>query len=544
MSDIVGDKKFTAIEAIKRNLATLNLVVLLIVWTLFFLNIRFLYKILDYVPSVSIVLMLTIIAGLVIINLFLARLISTAAIKELNNYDRRLSSVLNSMQQEVRDRKEIEKKLERQAYYDQLTNLPNRTMFTKRLNRVSKRPKQHPNYLFAVLFLDLDSFKVVNDSLGHIIGDELLISLAQRLKKCVRTVDTVARFGGDEFAILLDDIDKISDAFLVADRILRELKSPFKLNGHDMFISASIGIAPSTMNYEEAENFLRDADIAMYRAKVNGKARYEMFDSEMHNSILERLSLETDLRQAAENEEFLIYYQPIISLKERKIIGAEALIRWRHPQHGFIPPLKFIPLAEDIGLITKIGEWVFRTACVQNKAWHNSGHQYLRMDVNFSARQFQEQDISIMIEQVLQETDIDAQFLGIEITESIAMEDHSVVVLNKLSAMGINLTIDDFGTGYSSLGALKRFPINAIKIDKSFIKDITKDPDIEAIVKAIIAMAHTLRIKVVAEGVETKGQSEFLHLHNCDEIQGYLFSPPVPEQEFAELLGKRLFIAT
>lgn len=544
MSDIIGDKKFTAIEAIKRNLAILNSVVLLIVGTLFFLNIRFLYKILDYVPSGSIIAMLAIIAGLVIINLYLSRLISTDAIKELNNYDRRLSSVLNSMQQEVRDRKEIEKKLEIQVYYDKLTNLPNRTMFTKRLNRISKRPKQHQNYLFAVLFLDLDGFKVVNDSLGHIIGDELLISLAQRLKNCVRTVDTVARFGGDEFAILLDDIDKISDAFVVADRILRELKSPFKLNGHDMFISASIGITPSTMDYEEGENFLRDADIAMYRAKVNGKARYEMFDSEMHNAIVERLSLETDLRQAAENEEFLIHYQPIISLKERKIVGAEALIRWRHPQHGFIPPLKFIPLAEDIGLITKIGEWVFRNACVQNKAWHNTGHQYLRMDVNFSARQFQQQDISIMIEQVLQETDINAQFLGIEITESIAMEDHSVVILNKLSAMGINVSIDDFGTGYSSLGSLKRFPINVIKIDKSFIKDITKDPDIEAIVRAIIAMAHTLRIKVVAEGVETKEQSEFLHLHNCDEIQGYLFSPPVPEKEFAELLEKRLFIAT
>ncbi len=544
MSDIIGDKKFTAIEAIKRNLAILNSVVLLIVGTLFFLNIRFLYKILDYVPSGSIIAMVTIIAGLVIINLYLSRLISTNAIKELNNYDRRLSSVLNSMQQEVRDRKEIEKKLERQVYYDKLTNLPNRTMFTKRLNRVSKRPKEHSNYLFAVLFLDLDGFKVVNDSLGHIIGDELLISLAQRLKNCVRAVDTVARFGGDEFAILLDDINKISDAFVVADRILGELKSPFKLNGHDMFISASIGITPSTMDYEEGENFLRDADIAMYRAKVNGKARYEMFDSEMHNSIVERLSLETDLRQATENEEFLIHYQPIISLKERKIVGAEALIRWRHPQHGFIPPLKFIPLAEDIGLITKIGEWVFMNACVQNKAWHKSGHQYLRMDVNFSARQFQGQDISIMIEQVLQETDINAQFLGIEINESTAMEDHSVVVLNKLSAMGINVSIDDFGTGYSSLGSLKRFPIKAIKIDKSFIKDITKDPDIEAIVKAIIAMAHALRIKVVAEGVETKEQSEFLHLHNCDEIQGYLFSPPVPEKEFAELLEKRLFIAT
>jgi len=528
--------KHTVIDVIKRNINTLYHIVLLVICTLIFLNVKFIFKFLDYIPQASITTMLISISALVVISLFLSRTIAKFAIQELDKYDSKLNSVLSSMEQEVKDRKEIENRLEQQVYYDHLTNLPNRDLFMRHLNRVSERKKKHTDYLFALLFMDVDNFKIVNDSLGHIIGDDLLISIAKRLKICVRSVDTVARFGGDEFAILIDDINDISDAIEVAERILKELKSPFMLNGQEVIISTSIGIVQSTMDYEKKEDFLRDADIAMYRAKANGKARYEMFDSDMHDSIIKRLKLEADLMLAVEREEFFVHYQPIFSLKEQKIIGAEALVRWQHPEHGLIPPNEFIHISENIGLITKIGEWVLKKACAQNKAWHDEGYPYLRMDVNFSARQFQQKDTLQMIKQILHETDMAAQFLDIEITESIAIEDHSIKMLNELSKMGITTSIDDFGTGYSSLGSLKRFPINNIKIDKTFIDDISKDTDIEAIVRAIIAMAHTLKINIIAEGVETEEQLEFLRLNNCDEIQGFYCSPPVPEKEFAELL--------
>jgi len=533
--------KDNAIERIKRNITTLYHVVLLVVCTLIFLNVKFLFKFLDYIPQASITTMLISISALVIISFYLSRTIARFAIEELDKYDKKLNSVLSSMKQEVKDRKEIESRLERQVYYDQLTNLPNRELFMKKLNRVSERRKKHVKYLFAVLYMDVDNFKIVNDSLGHIIGDELLIAIAKRLKICVRSVDTVARFGGDEFVILTDDISDINDVIEVADRIMEELKSPFKLNGQEVVVSASIGIVQSTMDHEKDQDFLRDADIALYRAKANGKARYEMFDSDMHDSIMKRLKLEADLMLAVEREEFVIHYQPIFSLTEQKIVGAEALVRWQHPEHGLVPPEKFIHISEDIGLITKIGEWVLRKACAQNKAWHNEGYPYLRMDVNFSARQFQQKDTLQRIKQILHETDMAPEFLDIEITESIAIEDHSIAILNELSKMGITTSIDDFGTGYSSLGSLKRFTINNIKIDKTFINDISRDTDIEAIVRAIIAMAHTLKINIIAEGVETKEQLEFLRLNNCDEIQGFFCSRPLPEKEFTELLkGERL----
>jgi len=528
--------KHAVIDAIKRNINTLYHIVLLVICTLIFLNVKFLFKFLDYIPQASIATMLISISALVIISLYLSRTIAKFAIQELDKYDSKLNSVLSSMKQEVKDRKEIENRLERQVYYDQLTNLPNRDLFMRHLNRVSERKKKHANYLFALLFMDVDNFKIVNDSLGHIIGDDLLVSIAKRLKICVRSVDTVARFGGDEFAILIDDINDISDAIDVAERILKALKTPFMLNGQEVIISTSIGIVQSTIDYEKKEDFLRDADIAMYRAKANGKARYEMFDSDMHDSIIKRLKLEADLMLAVEREEFFIHYQPIFSLKEKKIIGAEALVRWQHPEHGIVPPNEFIHISENIGLITKIGEWVLKKACAQNKAWHDEGYSYLRMDVNFSARQFKQKDTLQMIKQILHETDMAARFLDIEITESIAIEDHSIKMLNELSKMGITTSIDDFGTGYSSLGSLKRFPINNIKIDKTFIDDISRDTDIEAIVRAIIAMAHTLKINIIAEGVETEEQLKFLRINNCDEIQGFFCSPPVPEKEFVELL--------
>jgi len=533
--------KDIVIETITRNIRTLYHVVLLVVCTLIFLNVKFLFGFLDYIPQTSIITLLISISALVIISFYLSRTIANSAIQELDKYDRELNNMLNSMKQEVKERKEIENQLKQQVYYDQLTNLPNRNLFLKQLNRVSERRKKHTNYLFALLFMDVDNFKIVNDSFGHIIGDDLLILIARRLQICVRSVDTIARFGGDEFVILIEDISDIIDAIDVAERILKELESPFKLNGQEVVISVSIGIVQSTLGYENEQDFLRDADIASYRAKENGGARYEMFDSSMHDSITRRLKLEADLLLAVEREEFILHYQPIFSLRKQKIVGAEALVRWQHPERGLVPPDEFIHISENIGLITKIGEWVLRKACAQNKAWHNEGYPYLRIDVNFSARQLQQKDTLQTIEQILHETDMDAQFLDIEITESIAIEDHSIVILNELSKMGITTSIDDFGTGYSSLGSLKRFPINNIKIDKSFIDDISRNTDVEAIVRAIIAMAHTLKINIIAEGVETQEQLEFLQRNSCDEIQGFICSRPVTEKEFTELLkGEKL----
>lgn len=537
MSYLNGSGKSVAISAIKRNLRVLNSVVLLIVFTLFFLNIRFLYNILDYVSSPSVAAILTIISGLVILSLYLSRTISRNAIHELEEYDAQLNMALNTMEEEIEERKVVEKVLEHQMHYDGLTGLPNRTLFTKRLKRISKRPERHHGYLFAVLLIDLDGFKVVNDSLGHGAGDELIIAVARKLEACIRPVDTLARFGGDEFSILLDDLSDVSDVLLVIARIEKLFETPFHIGGQNVFTSASIGIVLNTAAYDGEEDFLRDADIAMYHAKLNGRARFEMFDTTMYDSIIKRVKMEADLRKAVKGNELRLHYQPIVSAADRRIIGVEALVRWEHPEDGMISPNDFIPLAEDTGLISEIGEWVLRKACEQNKAWHDSGYSDLRVEVNFSARQFQNQDVSKLVRDVLNETRMNAGCLDVEITETTAMEDQSIEILNELSSMGIGTSIDDFGTGYSSLGALKRFPIKALKIDKSFIQEVTMDTDIDAIVRAIIAMAHTLKIKVVAEGVETEEQLAFLQLHQCDEIQGYLFSPAVSESELTRMLA-------
>lgn len=441
----------------------------------------------------------------------------------------------------VRDttkRKQADEKLEHHTFYDQLTNLPNRELFSQYLEHMLGRCSSKDKYLFAVLFIDLDRFKVINDSLGHLIGDQLLLAVARRLESCMRNEDMISRFGGDEFVLFLENIEDVGGATQIADRIQNKMMSPFNLNGNEVFVTVSIGIALSSTGYKSVPEILRDADAAMYRAKALGRSRYEIFDAEMHANAVNLMQLEADLRRAVKNEEFIVYYQPIVSVTENSIIGVEALVRWNHPERGLISPLEFIPIAEETGLINEIGEWVLSTSCVQNKIWLDAGYRPLTIRVNFSARQFQRQDLVTTIKKVLDDTGMPADLLNIEITESIAMEEHSIETLNRISNMGIQISIDDFGTGYSSLGYLKDLPINTVKIDKSFIKDILVDPNAKSIVKAIIAMASNLRIMVVAEGVETEGQKEFLHSQQCDKIQGFLYSPPVPEDDFTKLLER------
>jgi diguanylate cyclase (GGDEF)-like protein/PAS domain S-box-containing protein len=431
----------------------------------------------------------------------------------------------------------------RQAQKDTLTGLPNRALFMEHLERSIQRAKGQKDYLFAVLFLDLDRFKVINDSLGHIVGDRLLIAIARRLEACVRFDDIVARFGGDEFAILLDNIKDHSDAIRVANRIQNDVALPVNLEGQRMFTTASIGIAMSETEYDRPVDFLRNADTAMYRAKALGQARCEVFDSSMHTQAVARWQLETDLRQAVERQEFRLYYQPFVSVASGEVVGSEALLRWQHPERGLVAPMEFIPLAEETGLIVPIGEWVLRTACAQVRAWQIAGYSHLRVAVNMSAYQFQEYHLTELVKEVLRETGLSPQALDLEITEGIAViRDPGFAVLNELSEMGIRISLDDFGLG-SSLSCLKNFPLNTVKIDQSFVRGMVSDLDDETIITAIIAMAHDLKLEVIAEGVETEEQLALLRAKQCDQIQGNLFSQPLPAGALTKLFqeGRSLY---
>lgn len=442
---------------------------------------------------------------------------------------------------DITDRKKMERQLLHDALHDALTGLPNRALFMDRLEQELKRTKTQPNYLFAVLFLDLDRFKVVNDSMGHLVGDKLLVEIARRLENCVRPTDTVARLGGDEFTILLENISDVEIATKVAEKIYQSLTIPFSLENYELFTTASIGIALSSQGYDKPEDILRDADLTMYSAKERGKARYEVFDRSMHTRAIERLHLENDLRRGIEKEEFAVYYQPITSLSTGRISGFEALARWHHPERSFISPGEFIPIAEETGLIIPLGNWLLEEACRQLRTWQIQypEHPPIKISVNLSGKQLREANLIEQIDRILAKTQLSPLSLKLEITESILMENLEAVTqtLLKLRARKIQLSIDDFGTGYSSLSYLHRFPVDTLKIDRSFVNEIRSGKENSAIVKAIVTLAHMLNMDVIAEGIETTAQLDQLKLLKCEHGQGYFFSKPLSREEAEKLIA-------
>lgn len=463
----------------------------------------------------------------------------TRLVPELTS-DGSVSFVL-SISRNITALKLAEAQLIHDAFHDILTGLPNRALFMERLERALMLTKRRTDYTFAVLFLDLDRFKVVNDSLGHMIGDRLLTALASRLESCLRAGDTVARIGGDEFTILLDDLKTINDVTSVVERIHQALTSAFQLSGYEVFTTVSIGIVLSKGSYNLPEELLRDADIAMYRAKALGKARHEIFDSTMYAQVTKLLELEMDLRRAVERQEFQVYYQPIVLLETCKIIGFEALVRWQHPQHGLVPPDSFIPLAEETGLIIPIGYWVLGEACRQMRAWQIQfpTDPPLTISVNLSTKQFLQPDLIEQINRTIQETGLEARNLKLEITESVLMENiqSATLMLLQLQQMNIQLHLDDFGIGYSSLSYLHRFPSKALKIDRSFITKIGANGENLEIVQAIVTLAQGLNIDVIAEGVETLEQLAQLRAMKCKYAQGYFFSKPVDSKSIETLIA-------
>jgi diguanylate cyclase (GGDEF)-like protein/PAS domain S-box-containing protein len=444
--------------------------------------------------------------------------------------------------QDITERKQAEAQLHHAAFYDSLTGLPNRARFSDQLELTVSRAAQHKDHLFAVLFLDIDRFKNINDSLGHVVGDQLLKAVAGRLVGCVRPQDTVSRFGGDEFAILLNGMKHSGEALSVTERILHEIEAPFRLSGYDVFTSTSAGIALSAIGYESTEEILRDADTAMYRAKEQGKGRYEVFDKLMHARAISRLQLETDLRRALEREEFEVHYQPILTLADARISGFEALVRWRHPERGLVSPADFIPVAEDTELIIPLGAWVLREACQQARAWQLAypSQEPLTISVNLSGKQFKQPDLVSQIKQTLYQTGLDARHLRLELTESMVMEDAeaATAMLRQLRSLNVQLSIDDFGTGYSSLSYLHRFPVNILKIDKSFVGRMSIDEESLGIVETIITLATKLKMDVIAEGIETREQWDKLKGFQCKYGQGFLFSKPLPTADAAKLLDE------
>ena len=444
--------------------------------------------------------------------------------------------------QDITDRKRAEEQLIHSALHDHLTGLPNRALFIDHLKLSIKRAKRRTANSFAVLFLDLDRFKVVNDSLGHAIGDRLLVGIARRLETALRPGDTVARLGGDEFTILLEDLTDQAEALEVAARLQSDLAKPFNFDGHEVFTTVSIGLAPSEARYERPEDMLRDADTAMYCAKAQGKARSVVFDQSMHSRVLETMQLETDLRRAVEREEFVVYYQPIVALAGRRVRGFEALVRWQHPERGLLSPGIFIPLAEEMGLIGDIGRQVLRAACRQLRAWQGRfAHAApLTMSVNLSSKQFLQPDLVEQVLDVLEASRLAPHSLRLEVTESLMVEnvEKATEVLRRMRAHGMQLSLDDFGTGYSSLSYLHHFPFNVLKVDRSFVTQIDRHDENREIVRTILLLAQNLGMDVVAEGVETEAQLAALRKLGCEYGQGYLFARPLTGEAATELLAR------
>jgi diguanylate cyclase (GGDEF)-like protein/PAS domain S-box-containing protein len=425
------------------------------------------------------------------------------------------------------------------AQHDSLTDLPNRLLLNDRLTQAMALAHRHRQKL-AVLFLDVDRFKHINDSLGHDVGDRLLQSVAQRLLGCVRRSDTVSRQGGDEFVILLSEVTRAQGAAVIAEKILTTLSTPHRIDQHDLHVTVSIGIVTYPDDGTEAETLMRHADFAMYHAKDSGRNNYQFFTPDMNVRAIKRQSLENGLRHAMERQEFVLHYQPTMNLETGTIVGVEALIRWRHPQLGLVPPAQFVPVAEECGFIVAIGRWVLREACRQARAWQDAGLPPMRIAINVSAAELRDKDFVAGVRAILTETGLESRYLELELTETFLMQDSAstTAVLQALRDIGVKLALDDFGTGYSSLSHLKRFPIDTLKIDQSFVRDLTTDPDDASIVSAVISMGKSLHMRVVAEGVETREQLAFLHEQSCPEGQGYYFSRPVAAAEFTKLLGR------
>jgi len=452
--------------------------------------------------------------------------------------------------QDVTELHEAEQRIRYLAYHDGTTGLPNRQSFVEGLGKALSVAKRHHRQL-GILALDLDQFKRVNDTLGHGVGNEVLIAAARRLVATLRECDViampdredategVARLDGDEFSVLISDLDHYHDAAKVAHRLLDELRKPFKAGGQEVFLTASIGLALYPLDGDDGDSLMRNAGAAMHFAKEQGRDNYQFYSRAMNATALEKLSMESQLRKALERNEFLLHFQPKINAATRRVVGVEALIRWQHPELGMVPPSQFIPLAEETGLIVPIGDWVLRSACEQSRAWQRAGLPSVHVAVNISSPHFR-QGLTDSIGLALRATALDPGLLEVELTESMLMQnvETTLATLHELKDMGVRLAIDDFGTGYSSLSYLKRFPLDALKIDRSFVKDLPRDPEDAAITKAIIAMAHSLRLQVVAEGVETQEQLAFLQQHGCDVLQGYLFSRPVGADQLSGLLAE------
>lgn len=477
-----------------------------------------------------------------------------AEIAELNNQleqkvqqrTAQLEEMIDLLNLEITQHQKTQGQLSHQALHDALTGLPNRILFMEHLTKAIQRHRRNPDYLFAVLFIDLDRFKIINDSWGHAVGDQLLIAISRLLQECSRDLDTVARLSGDEFTILVEDLQDHQDAIAIAERLLDKLTLPIHLNDQKVFSGASIGIVLGASNYDDGLELLRDADIAMYRAKALGKGRYAVFDQEMYDQTIHLSQLETNLRFALEHQDFVLYYQPIVSLETSKLLGFEALVRWQHPQKGLIAPGEFIAIAEDTGLIIPIGEWVLERACQQLYTWQSElpEAETLHISVNLSSKQIKQYDFVDKLSQILADTGLQGSSLKLELTETMLMDqgEKTIELLTQIKQQQVQLSIDDFGTGYSSLSYLHRFPVDTLKIDRSFVSQITAEGKNCEIVKTIVTLAHSLGMKAIAEGVETAHQMTHLTNLGCEAAQGYFFAKPLNQVEAELLIGNNFLL--